>query len=171
MTRMPSGFSLVEAMTALAILAVIVTVGIPSFARVQQRWRAAAILHETTASLALARLEAVKRGTTVVLCPSHDGHRCRTDGIWEDGWLIATENRRDRSLGARVRHIVPSAGTLRLRGTAGRPRLRFEPTGWSAGSNATLRLCDAGTLLGKVVLNNGGRARIERADRPSAECR
>lgn len=174
MERRMTGFTLAELLAVLAVLAITLTLGMPAFAGLQRRARVASVHHLLTTSLAGARLAAVKLGQPVTICPSSDGRRCRNDLVWDDGWILYRDPGRDEQPASaatilqRVEAIAPS---LALRGTAGRRRVRFHPSGWASGSNISLRLCarQRRVLLGKVIVNNAGRPRSERypdADRP-----
>ena len=43
----------------------------------------------------LAREEAIKRSSTVRVCPSANGRFCRSDGNWDQGWLVYTDGNAD----------------------------------------------------------------------------
>lgn len=70
------GFTLVELMVTIAVLAVILAIGIPSFATLTNRNRLTATSNELVAALQTARMEAVRRNTRVGLCPSTTGSAC-----------------------------------------------------------------------------------------------
>jgi len=80
-----------------------------------------------------------------VMCPSVDGASCAAGYHWEKGWIAfpathAGSSRtadepvllRQEALPAKV-HLVTSAG---------RTRVRFQPSGGNAGSNITFTFCD-----------------------------
>ena len=161
------GFTLIELMTTLAVLVVTLTIGVPAFAGLQQRARAANAYHLLTSSLAIARLAAVKRGEPVSVCPSNDGRSCNDDVTWDGGWIVFSDPRRadqPASTGTILQRIDGVGTGLALRSTRGRTLVRFTPDGWAYGSNLSIRLCSREPLrlLGKVVVNNGGRPRSER---------
>lgn len=167
--RASRGFTLAELMVTLAVLAVTVTMGVPAFAGVVQRAREANAYHLLTASLASARLAAVKTGAPVTVCPSNDGATCRRDLVWEGGWIVYSDPARSEqpaNAAAVLQRIEGIGAGVALRSTRGRHRVRFTPDGWSYGSNLSIRLCreDGARLLGKVVVNNAGRPRSERAE-------
>ena len=58
---------------------------------------------------------------------------------------------------------APIHPSLRIVSSSGRVQLRYLPDGRSAGSNLTVRLCREDKLMGRVIVNNGGRVRSERA--------
>lgn len=70
------GFTLMELMVTLAVLAVILGLAVPSFATLVRRNRLVAAANELVAAAQLARIEAVRRNRPVTLCPSTDGVLC-----------------------------------------------------------------------------------------------
>lgn len=83
-----NGFTLIELMVAVAVLAVTLTIGVPSFRETIQTNRMATQANEFVAALALARSEAIKRGTRTTLCKSPDGSNCTNGGNWDQGWIV-----------------------------------------------------------------------------------
>lgn len=86
MKRLASeGFTLIELMVTVAMVAVLLSLAAPSFARMMASNRMATQTNELTAALNLARLEAVRRGQSVAF-------RADVDGIkFESGWRIFTD--------------------------------------------------------------------------------
>lgn len=62
------GFSLIELMVAVAILAILLALAVPSFQDMIQRNRVRTAAADLTTGLNLARAEAIKRGLSVSLC-------------------------------------------------------------------------------------------------------
>ena len=90
--REPKGFTLVELIIVLAIASILLTVGVPSFSNVINNNRITAEVNRFTASVQLARSEAVKQSRIITICRSGDGFNCggggAADTIYEKGWLI-----------------------------------------------------------------------------------
>ena len=88
----PKGFTLIELMVAVAVLAVLASVAAPSFAPVSGRARAGAALNGLSAAFNYARSEAVKRGERVSVCRLADAQAaspsCAGAGDWASGWLV-----------------------------------------------------------------------------------
>lgn len=80
------GFTLIELMLTIAVAAVLVTVAVPGMRDFVQNNRLAAQSNEFLTTLALARSEALKRGTPVTVCRSANGASC--GGSWADGWIV-----------------------------------------------------------------------------------
>ena len=91
------GFTLLELMFALAIAAVILAVGAPSFAEFRRNARLTSVANDFLAATQLARTEAIKRRTTVSICPSLSANDAAAacDGADFGGWIVFEDG--DRS--------------------------------------------------------------------------
>jgi type IV fimbrial biogenesis protein FimT len=83
-----AGFTLIELMVTLLILAILVGVGVPTFLDATLGSRLGSAANNLVVSLYLARSEAIKRNTTVKVCPSTDGATCATSSSWQGGWIV-----------------------------------------------------------------------------------
>ncbi len=161
-----SGFTLIELIASLAIVTLIAGIGGPGINRLLHRHRASAALNALTSDLALARMAAISRGKAVTACPSRNAMACMDDGDWSEGWLVFVDGNNDRRLDAGEQILgtrqAPRTAGLQLRSSDGRPALRYLPSGFSYGSNATITACLDGQAYGALVVNNAGRVRVER---------
>jgi type IV fimbrial biogenesis protein FimT len=89
-SKSSGGITLVELMTTLSVAAITLTLGVPGFKGLQTSMQRSQATMELSASFALARSEAVRRGTTVTICPSPDGVACSgsQSASWESGWVV-----------------------------------------------------------------------------------
>lgn len=169
-----AGFSLVEALTILAITAILLLIGVPSYAGLVESQRVSSAMHLLTAHMASARITAITYRIPTVVCPSDRAGGCRRDGDWSQGWLMffdADGNRQPDSRQDILRdENAPIHPSLRIVSSAGRAQLRYLPDGRSAGSNLSVRLCREDKLLARVIVNNTGRIRSETAS-GSTPCR
>jgi type IV fimbrial biogenesis protein FimT len=81
-----SGFTLVELMITLALVAILATVGVPSFIDFIANNRVIVQTNELVGALNLARSEAVKRGARVTVCRRATDTSC--GDTWNNGWLV-----------------------------------------------------------------------------------
>lgn len=117
MSRVTRGFSLVELMVTLAVLAILTMVAVPSFRDTIRRNRVSAASNALYADLHYARSEAINRGQLVSLCPSNDGSNCTAGGAaWDTGWLVYTY-----PAGAASANAAYTAGNILLRAGGERP--------------------------------------------------
>jgi type IV fimbrial biogenesis protein FimT len=82
------GFTLIELMITVSLVAILLSVAIPSFREVIQNNRAASQANALLAAFNLARAEAVKRGEQVRVCPSSDQATCSGGSDWTVGWIV-----------------------------------------------------------------------------------
>ncbi|HET7842676.1 MAG TPA: GspH/FimT family pseudopilin [Xanthomonadales bacterium] len=158
------GFTLVEQLVVLLVASILLTVGVPSFARMFARARVQAAGSELAVSLALARMRAVTEQSSWSLCPSTDGVGCTGASDWTRGWIVfADPNELGRPSASDIAERVrPDDDGPEITGTAGRRLLSFRADGTSAGSNATLLLCAREHGVGRrIIVSNAGRTRTE----------
>ena len=86
------GFTLLEVMVVVSILAVLAALAAPSFTPMIERWRVRQAVEATTSMLYYARSEGVKRGGNVVIRKQATGTDgctlATTDADWGCGWVV-----------------------------------------------------------------------------------
>lgn len=83
------GLTLIELMVTIAVLAILISIAVPSFTTMIRNNSSLALGEELVVALNYARSEAVKRGARVALCGSADGLNC--GGSWSDSWLVVVD--------------------------------------------------------------------------------
>lgn len=86
------GFSLMETLIVISIVAILMALAIPTFKYVTQSNRSTSEINGLLSNLQLARAEAIKEGQTVSVCPSIDGVSCSAASTaWQTGWLVFSD--------------------------------------------------------------------------------
>jgi type IV fimbrial biogenesis protein FimT len=92
-----TGFTLIEMLVVIAISAILLAVGVPSFTYMVDRNRVSGEVNEMLADLAMTRSEALTRRARVIMCrssnPTSAGAVC--DGAatdWGSGWIVFVDN-------------------------------------------------------------------------------
>ena len=121
--RVEGGFTLIELVITLAVLAIIVTLALPAFTALINGNRLTAQANELVADLQSARMEAIKRNRPVTLCPSADNVTC-SGGDWGTRIMMAPAG-----AGVEVIRISAAKGVLSVTGDAG--SVVFRPDGFA----------------------------------------
>jgi type IV fimbrial biogenesis protein FimT len=150
-----TGLTLIELLVTIAILAILLSIAVPSFIMIVQDSRLVGQTNELVTSLNYARSEAIKRGVRVSVCSRFDNTTCSGATVfnWDAGWLvfINPNNNAAATLGSvlQVRQPLENGNTLR---TAALPRVTYQSSGYS-GNAGTFRLCDSrGTASGRAIV-------------------
>jgi type IV fimbrial biogenesis protein FimT len=169
-----SGATLLELMVVLAVSAILLGIGIPSFAAFTSSSRLASATNELVSSLHLARSEAIKRNSRTVMCTSATGTACADSGGWHQGWLVFHDANNNAGLDAGetvflARQALPAGFSLTGNQHVSK-YISYTPGGATklisgAFQAGTLILCnESGSLNSarKVVISSTGRPRTEK---------
>ena len=137
------GFTLIELMVTVAIVAILATVAAPSFNEAILSNKLASYANSFLASTQLARSEAIKRNATVRLCRSDDGTSCATSGTWQQGWIVFNDVNNNGAVDSGDTVIqIQQALSSDYNFTGDSYSLTFQSVG-TGSTSATLKLCRA----------------------------
>ncbi len=179
-----NGFSLIELMVVVAMVAILGALAAPSFTQLLRNNRLAAASSALQVSLSLARSEAVKRGSDARVTVAANG----TAGSWLNGWTVFVDNTTDAHGGiGPTTDDTSAAGWTRLE-VVGAPSgpVSFNQTGTLNyfsynGQGRMIDVTGAGVVNRSfwffydtsqrfcLIVNNTGRVRAARVD-SSASC-
>ncbi|PPU40563.1 GspH/FimT family pseudopilin [Xanthomonas arboricola] len=158
--RRSTGFTLVELMIAIAVLAILLTIALPSFRGVIRSNRVASSANETLGLLSLARSEAIRNRRGGGVCGSASGTAC--DNNWGSGMLAWADTDGDGAFkgGDTVLRFVSIDPSLSNSGPSG-TAISFDGRGRRlASSNQQITLqptmCDGQPLRRTLVVNGAG---------------
>jgi len=83
-----SGFTLIELMITVSIVAILLTVGVPSLKTFMQGNQLIASTNELVSAIHVARSEAIKLNSKVSICSSSNGTSCSGSSSWKEGWIV-----------------------------------------------------------------------------------
>ncbi len=164
MHKHESAFTLIELMIAIAVAAVVLTLGVPGFGRIIENNQLATNTNVLVSSFTLARSEAIKRNTQVKICDSSDGVNCGI-GDYSAGWIVFVDadendvwdNNADEDL-IQVYSALPTNFSLDSNGFT---NLSYEPNGRSnASGNFILCKNNDITKARVIIINTTGRTRL-----------
>lgn len=153
----PSGFTLIELVAVLAVVAILVMIVAPNMRGFIQEQRMRTQVNDFLSDFYLARNEAIRRKTPVTICKTRDSNTCNAtvSDPWSPGRLIFVDLNRDgvRDNGEailRVREALAGQNLLRGTGEAATGtvnRITFESNGMTT-LNINDSLTDAGARTG-----------------------
>jgi type IV fimbrial biogenesis protein FimT len=155
--RNESGFTLVELMIGLSIVAILAGLSFGSFSLFGS-FTSTSEINGLIADLYYGRSEALKRRSSITMCRSEDGSHCAKGSHWENGWIVFVDRNRNRL----VRNGLESDASLTL-GSGYYYYIMFSPTGEAYPRN-TFRYCTSGHPPRAIILYSTGRARISSKD-------
>lgn len=162
MYKSARGFTLVELMATLMILAVLLGAGVPAYESLIEDNRMVTNINELSAAIQFSRSEAIKRGLPVRMCISANAALnnggCSGGSDWSAGWNVRVVG------GAVIRRRAPLDGieTLDEIGSpANDGRYTFDRLGFTADTK-TVVACNADDVAAKargIVVNAVGQVR------------
>lgn len=159
MMRTHKGFTLIELMLVIALIAILAGIGIPAFRNMTLNNRIVTTTNSMLATLQLARSEAAFQHRQITVCPSNDQTTCTANTQWDEGAVVLQGANLLRLLPQAANHVeVQSASDLVVFDTSG----QLTPL-----AAITLSVADArgiGASSRTVCINLLGQASIVRGD-------
>jgi type IV fimbrial biogenesis protein FimT len=170
-----AGVTLVETLAVLAVLAILMSLAVPSMSALIDSVKISSASSNLLSDLHLARSEAIKRNSRVVLCKSADGVTCASTGGWEQGWIVfhdANNNSLRESSETVIRREMPLSSSLRLTGNqnvvryvsfASSGATKLIGGGFQAGTLTVCRQSLGSAEARQIILNAVGRPRVQKS--------
>jgi type IV fimbrial biogenesis protein FimT len=90
-----AGFTLVELLTVITIVAILMALGVPSYQYVTNANRISGEVNGLLGDMQYARSEAIKEGQTVTVCsstnPTAAAPTCAGNAAWQNGWIVFSD--------------------------------------------------------------------------------
>lgn len=151
-----NGFTLIELLIAIIVGTILLAMSVPAFMNFIKNNRVTAQANGLVSDIQIARSEALKRGTAIVVCAANSTLTgCSADTNWTTGWIIFTDLDQDGVLGEvetctntadfQTKDCILSTNDPLTKNTltADADSLQFLPTGLAAsGMSFTLKAQD-----------------------------
>jgi len=165
--RHAHGFTLIECLTAMAVLAIICSIAVPSYSALLKSIEARSTIFTLQQLIHASRNDALNSHKALTICGSGDSLHC--DGNWTIGVLIMEDANRNGIVEGNDRilkfiELQLKQATLTWQGFGG-SRVTVESLGTAFASNGTFTYCrnDSDPLYSRqVIVSRGGRARLSR---------
>ncbi|AWH17146.1 pre-pilin like leader sequence [Stenotrophomonas sp. ZAC14D2_NAIMI4_7] len=165
--RRSKGFTLLELMITVAVLAIMTAIAYPSFQGTIRSNRMATTANELMGALSLARSEAIRGTRGGAVCASKAGTAC--DGAsWADGWMVWNDSNGNGSYDKDEPVLRYAEARSQMKGVADESlSIAFDARGRSraaAVTNITLRPADCGgqPLQRRMIVSLTGQVRLQK---------
>lgn len=160
------GFTIVEFLTVLAIAAIFTTLVVPGYKALIQNNKVIIAANQLTASFNLARMEAVKRGVPVAVCPAANSsfNTCGTSSQWSQGWIVFVDEDSDSSIDSasdlvKITQGIPSGAQV----TSSSGIIAFDSAGFLSTGTGSFSLTTEGCTGNNartVTISSSGRSQV-----------
>ena len=145
------GFNLIELMVTVAIVAILMSIALPSFNDAIERNRIAAAANDFTAAVNYARTEAIRRNSPAGVCATNTSTACVSGANWADGWIVWATNTSDATKIDVLRQGTFSSKDAFASGS-GAKAVAFNLRGALTGTPATFSLKPSSCKAGKPLV-------------------
>ncbi|MGO2414992.1 MULTISPECIES: GspH/FimT family pseudopilin [Cobetia] len=159
--RHSRGFTLIELVVTVAIIAIIATWAVPAWQGMVQRSQVESDVRALTHALGMARSTSTTRGLPVSVCPYAPSvatpNPTDCDGDWSNGWVVYVGSAASFALDDR---LWIHQGSNAVAQSGGAARITYNDRGTLTSGNSTLVFCAAADAT-SVVVAPSGRVRLE----------
>lgn len=169
--RLVGGFTAIELMVVVSIIAILAALAVPSFNPLIERWRVRESAEQLQSTLAFARSEAIKRGGRVAIQKiPNNTNGCSTASNaadWDCGWIVCHDANSNGTCNAAetVLQRVESAAKVHVSRTSGGASIKLNRWGLVDGAWLGFNLVPLNKTISHaaargVCMSSGGRVRI-----------
>ena len=165
-----AGFTLIELMVTIAILAILLGIAAPSLREFILNTRLTGQANDLLTDLMLARSEAVKRDLPVSLCGKKNNGdvACGEDPKWGGGWFVVVDTNGngkmdDGTVPMKTGDTLSGSNTLTNNAPgSSKGAVTFSPTGIASSGEAAITICDERGQGRLITVSKIGRAFVTR---------
>lgn len=174
--RFVKGFTAIELMVTVAIIAVLAAIAAPSFKPLIERWKVRQVTEELQSTFYVARSEAIKRGGNGITILRNQCTAADTDtSLWSCGWIVFadTNNNGKQDSGEDTFQTIalPSNVSVKLTGISEPALIKVDRWGQLSAANAAIELKGSNeTQASTSTMCISGNGRLYTQDAASASC-
>jgi type IV fimbrial biogenesis protein FimT len=175
------GFTIIELLIGMGILAILVAVAAPNFSRIIQRNSVQKVVDELYSSLVIARSESIARSRPITVCALADPNSLTptcstTSSDWNNGWFVFTDTDSDGVLDT-ASGSVPADEVIHYYANTNRVgmtlsynvagRIFYGRRGILRANFGSFTICDNDLGFKKAIVVSSGTGRVRYSDKDS----
>jgi type IV fimbrial biogenesis protein FimT len=170
MKHKSNGFTLIELMVTVAVVAILSSLAVPSFRTLLAKRTVQAAADAMVSDFRYARSEALKRSNYVSVCASSNSTSCMGVGAtWKSGWIVFIDGNGNGALDAgdeilRVQQAFDAITSIQNNPAGDKTSFVYQPTGMSKAASQSFVFTPTGTVpvngTRLVCISNMGRAAL-----------
>lgn len=175
-----AGFTLMELLIAISIIAILSAIAVPSFNFMNNKRISETQVENLQRALLMARQSAIATNRPTIVCASANGATCGDESMWSRGFMVYEDSDRNGTFSGnadRLLEYIPGVKNVATRQDTSHFRHSLSSTNSKAGFNAqgfttdwqTFTYCDGNEEHAfELVLSRTGHVRL--ADGDGASC-
>lgn len=160
------GFTLIEFTAILAISAIFLSLAIPGYNKLIANNKLVGTTNHLSASLQYARMEAIRRGISVSVCPAGNASftACGTNTQWQQGWIVFTDENNNNAIDS-VNDLLKITGSLpsHVLVSSNSAIVTYDRTGFLSSGASSITLSTTGCTgnnARRVMISSSGRVSV-----------
>ena len=158
------GFSFLEILLALALIAILGAISVPSICDLVRRNAVLTRVDRIANTLQFVRTAAIGRAELVIFCKSKDQKQCKDAGVlWSDGQIVVAVNDRGEQKLLQVVETLPIGDILEWHSNFSQNEsLGFLPSGTTNGQHGSFYYCSRNhpQYSRAIIVNENGRVYV-----------
>jgi type IV fimbrial biogenesis protein FimT len=168
-----AGFTLIELMVTISIMAILVGVTAPYLRDFLLDVRLTGQANDLLSDFMAARSESVKRDVRMTVCARRaaaaKSETCANGQQWDNGWLVVVDADGDGDMDAgttplRVADPLSGSNTIKNTGKGPKGTIIFAPTGMNTSGLSVFTICDSRGKGRALTIENTGRASVAKIE-------
>lgn len=139
MSSTETGFTLIELMISIVVLAILTIMAVPSFQNILMNYKVSTLNQNLFSSINFARITALNQNVATKLCPFSAANSTSCGNNWSSGWIVVTQPSSGSPILLQTNQLASSGPALSATGVTD---VSFNTRGLTT-AQANFKICDS----------------------------